>query len=165
MELDPQEAFAKHDEKRNVQNGVGIQIVTLNPISKKEASKERMQGEREPPKEECKEKYPETRGWLGNYFRTSGESLRQIVLQDADLLGARQLLLLDLGLDPIPNSGRVSVCGLGLLCGGAAGGTGRGRASLTHEGGAHRGSHRNGRKERCVTAAERKEEDDGGGVG
>jgi hypothetical protein len=148
-----------------VQNGVWIQIVKMNPISKKEASKERMQGEREPPKEECKEKYPEARGWLGNYFWTGGESFRRIVLQDADLLDARQLLLLDLGLDPIPNSRRVGVCGLGLLRGGAAGGTGRGRASLTHEGGAQWGSHRNGRKERCVAGAERKEEDDGGGVG
>jgi hypothetical protein len=44
MGLDPQEAFTKRDETRNVQNSVGIKIVKLNPISKKKASKERMRG-------------------------------------------------------------------------------------------------------------------------
>jgi hypothetical protein len=78
--LDPQETFTKRDETRNVQNSVGIQIVKLNPIRKKEASKERMLGEREPPEEECEEKYPEARGWSGNDFRTGGENFRWIVL-------------------------------------------------------------------------------------
>jgi hypothetical protein len=105
-----------------VQNSIGIQIVKLNPISKKVTSKERMRGKREPPKEEREEKYPEARRWPGYDFRTGGENFRRIVLQHADLLGARQLLVSNLGLDPIPNSGRVSVGGLGLL----RGGTGRG---------------------------------------
>jgi hypothetical protein len=95
-----------------VQNSVGIQILKLNPISKKEASKERMRGEREPPEEECEEKYPEAHGWPRNDFQTSGESFHRIVLQDADLLGARQLLISDLGLDPVPNSGRFGIYGL-----------------------------------------------------
>jgi hypothetical protein len=136
MGLDPQETFTKRGETRNVQNSVGIQIVKLNPISEKEASKERMRGEREPPEEECEEKYPEARRWLGNDLWTGGESFCRIVLQDADLLNACQLLILDLGLDPVSNSGRVDICGLGLLRGGNVGGTSCGRASLAHGGGA-----------------------------
>jgi hypothetical protein len=44
MGLDPQETFTKRDETRDVQNSDGIQITKLNPISKKETSKERMRG-------------------------------------------------------------------------------------------------------------------------
>jgi hypothetical protein len=44
MGLDPQEKLAECDKGRDVQNGVGIQIVKLNPVSKKETSKERMRG-------------------------------------------------------------------------------------------------------------------------
>jgi hypothetical protein len=44
MGLDPQETLAECDEARDVQNGVGIQIVELNPISKKKTLKERMRG-------------------------------------------------------------------------------------------------------------------------
>jgi hypothetical protein len=71
MGLDPQEAFTKRDETHDVQNSVAIQIVKLNPISEKEASKERMRGEREPLEEECEEKYPEACGWSGDDFRTA----------------------------------------------------------------------------------------------
>jgi hypothetical protein len=88
MGLDPQETLTERDETRNVQNSIGIQIVNLNPISKKETSKERIQGERELPKEECEEKYPEARRWPGYDFWTSGENFCQIILQDTDLLGA-----------------------------------------------------------------------------
>jgi hypothetical protein len=68
MGLDPQETFTERDETRNVQNSVGIQIVKLNPIREKETSKERIWGKQKPPKEECKEEYPEARGWLENDF-------------------------------------------------------------------------------------------------
>jgi hypothetical protein len=44
--FNPQEAFAECDEARNVQNCVGIQIMELNPVSKKKAAKERMWGKR-----------------------------------------------------------------------------------------------------------------------
>jgi hypothetical protein len=54
---------------------------------------------------------------------------------------------------------------LAFFCNGTAGGTGRGRVSLAHGGGAQQELHRNGRWERCIAGAERKEEDDGGGVG
>jgi hypothetical protein len=131
--------------------------VKLNPICEKKITEERMRGKRKPPEEKCKEEYPEARGWSGNNFRASGESLRRIVLQDADFLGALQFLFLDLGLDPVANGGRVSVRGLGLFCGGAGGGTGSSRVPLAHEGGAQWGSRRNGRKERCDAGAEHKE--------
>jgi hypothetical protein len=43
---DPQEAFTKRDETRNVQNRIGIQIMELNPIREEKAAKERMRGKR-----------------------------------------------------------------------------------------------------------------------
>jgi hypothetical protein len=45
MGLDPQETFTKHDETRNMQNSIGIQIVKLNSISEKKIAEERMRGE------------------------------------------------------------------------------------------------------------------------
>jgi hypothetical protein len=44
--FDPQEAFTKRDETRNVQNCVGIQIMELNPVRKEKATKEGMRGKR-----------------------------------------------------------------------------------------------------------------------
>jgi hypothetical protein len=41
MGFDPQEAFTQHDEARYVQDSVGIQIVELNPVSKKEPVEEK----------------------------------------------------------------------------------------------------------------------------
>jgi hypothetical protein len=57
--LDPQEALTKRDEARDMENGVRIQVMELNPIRKQKAVKERMKGKRESPEEECKENYPE----------------------------------------------------------------------------------------------------------
>jgi hypothetical protein len=163
--LDTKEALTEHDETRNVENSVGIQIMELNLVSKEETSEERMRGERKPSKEKSEKDYPEARRWLGYDFRAGGENLCQIILQEADLLSARQLLVADLGLDPVPNNGQVRIGGLGFFCGSTAGGAGHGRASFAHGGGAQQELHRNGRWERCVTGAERKEEDGGGGVG
>jgi hypothetical protein len=109
-----------------VENSVGIQIMKLNPIGKEKTSEERMRGKRKSPQEKCKKDYPEPRGWTGNDLRAGSKSLQRIILQDADLLGTLQLLVLDLGLDLVPNSGRVGVHGFGLLCGGAGAGTSRG---------------------------------------
>jgi hypothetical protein len=44
--FDPQEAFKKHDETRNVQNHIGIQIMELNPVREEKAAKEGMRGKR-----------------------------------------------------------------------------------------------------------------------
>jgi hypothetical protein len=44
--FDPQEAFTKRDETRNVQNRIGIQIMELNPVRKEKAVKEGMRGKR-----------------------------------------------------------------------------------------------------------------------
>jgi hypothetical protein len=62
--------------------------VKLNPICEEKATKERMRGGAKVLGEEMQE-YPEARGWSGNIFRAGGESLRWIILQDADLLGAQ----------------------------------------------------------------------------
>jgi hypothetical protein len=163
--FDPEEAFTERDETRNVKDSVGIQIVKLNSIREEKTPKERMRGKQKPPKEKCKKDYLETHGWTGNDLRTGGDDFHRIILQNADLLGARQLPVFDLGLDPIPNSGWVSVGGLGLLRGGTTGGASCGRASLAHDSGAQRELCGKGRMERCVAGEVRKEEDDGGGVG
>jgi hypothetical protein len=53
--LDPQEALTKRDEARDVENGVGIQDMELNPICRQQATKERMRGKGESPEEEREE--------------------------------------------------------------------------------------------------------------
>jgi hypothetical protein len=42
--LNPQEALTKRDEARDMENGVGIQVMDLNPIRKQKATKKRMKG-------------------------------------------------------------------------------------------------------------------------
>jgi hypothetical protein len=44
MGFDPQKALAKHDETRDMQNRIGIQIMELNPIREEEATKKRVRG-------------------------------------------------------------------------------------------------------------------------
>jgi hypothetical protein len=46
MGFDPQETLTHHDETRYVQDGVGIQIMELNPVGKKKTAEEFMRGER-----------------------------------------------------------------------------------------------------------------------
>jgi hypothetical protein len=126
MGLDPQKAFTEGNEARDVQDGVGIQIVKLNPVSKKKTSEERMWGKRKLPGKECEEEYPESWRRPGCYLCTGGNNFRRIILQQANLLGARQLLVTDLGLDLVSNNGLVCIGGLGFLCGGTTGGVGHG---------------------------------------
>jgi hypothetical protein len=129
--FDSKEALIEHDETRDVDNSIGIQIMELNPVSKEETPEERMRGKRKPSKEKSEKNYPEARRWSGYDLRADGENLRGIILQEADLLGARQIPVADLGLDPMPNGGLVRIGGLGFL----RGGTGRGRVPLAHGGG------------------------------
>jgi hypothetical protein len=136
--FDPQEAFAQHDKTCYVQDNVGIQIVKLIPVSKDKSAEERMQRKRESAEKEGEEKYPEARGWSGNDFGPGDENFCWVILQDANLLGALQFLLQELGLDLVAHSGRVGIGGLGLLHGGASGGG----ASLAHGRGAQPGTHR-----------------------
>jgi hypothetical protein len=44
--FDPQEALTERDKARNVKDGVGIQVMELNPVSKEKATEKRMQGKR-----------------------------------------------------------------------------------------------------------------------
>jgi hypothetical protein len=90
--FDPQETFIEHNKTRNVQDGVGIQIVKLNRVGKEKPAKERMRGKRKPPEEKSEEKYTEARRWPGNDLRSGDENFRRIILQDADLLSALQFL-------------------------------------------------------------------------
>jgi hypothetical protein len=63
-----------------VQDGVGIQIVKLNPVGEEEPAEERMRGKRKPSKEKGKEKYPKARGWSGNDFGPGDENFRRVIL-------------------------------------------------------------------------------------
>jgi hypothetical protein len=148
-----------------VQDSVGIQIVKLNPVSEEESAEEGMRRKRESAEKKGEEKYLEARGWTGNDFGPGNENLHRVILQNADLLGALQFLLQELGLHPVAHSGHLGIGGLGLLHDGADGGADGGGASLAHGGGAQLGTHRE-LEERCEARAVREEEDDdGGGVG
>jgi hypothetical protein len=91
--FDPNKTFTERNKTRSVQDGVGIQIMKLNPIGEEKPVEERMRGKRKPLEEKGKEKYPEARGWLGNDLRSGDENFRRIILQDADFLGALHFLL------------------------------------------------------------------------
>jgi hypothetical protein len=71
--FDPQEAFTERDKARNVKDGIGIQVMELNPVSKKKTAKERMRGKRQTPQQESDEDYPESERWPGNDLRAGGE--------------------------------------------------------------------------------------------
>jgi hypothetical protein len=136
MGFDPQKALAERDETRNMQNRIGIQIMELNPICKEKAAKKRVRRKRESSEDEGKEDYPEAWRRPGDDFWTGDEGLRWIILENANLIGVRQLLVPNLGLDPITDDRGVGVRGLGPLSGGTGGGAGHGRASFAHGGGA-----------------------------
>jgi hypothetical protein len=42
--LNPQEALAKRDKARDMKDGVGIQVMELNPICEQKAMKKRVEG-------------------------------------------------------------------------------------------------------------------------
>jgi hypothetical protein len=147
-----------------VEDGIGIQIMELNPISKKKTAEERMRRKRQTPQQEGNKNYPESRRRPGNDLRAGGKRLRRRVLQEAHLLGLGQLLVPDLVLDPTANGGAVGIGRLGLLGSGASGGTGGGGAPLAHGLGAQRELWKWVQAEEA-TAVRRKEEDGGGGVG
>jgi hypothetical protein len=88
MGFDPQETFTERNKTHNVQDGVGIQIVKLNPVGEEKPTEERMRGKRKPPEEKIKEKYPEARRWPGNDLRSGDENFHRIIPQDAVFLGA-----------------------------------------------------------------------------
>jgi hypothetical protein len=69
MGLDPQNTLTEHDETRNVQNRVGIQIMELNPIRKEKAAKKRVRRKRKSSEEEGKKDYLEAWGSLGIIYR------------------------------------------------------------------------------------------------
>jgi hypothetical protein len=58
MGFDPQKTLAKRDEICNMQNCIGIQIMELNPIHKKKATKKGVRRKRESSEDEGKEDYP-----------------------------------------------------------------------------------------------------------
>jgi hypothetical protein len=80
MGLDPQKALTEHDETRNVQNNIGIQIMELNPIRKEKVAKKRVRGKRKSSEDDSKKDYPEAWGRSRDDLWTGGEGLRQIIL-------------------------------------------------------------------------------------
>jgi hypothetical protein len=74
-----------------------------------------MRGKRKPSKEKSKEKYPEACGWSGNDFGSGNENFCWIILQDANFLGALQLLLQEFGLDPVAHAGASAFAVLALF--------------------------------------------------
>jgi hypothetical protein len=71
--FDPQETFTERDKACNVKNGIGIQIMELNPVSEKETAEERIRGKRQTPQQESDEDYPKSRWRPGNDLRAGGE--------------------------------------------------------------------------------------------
>jgi hypothetical protein len=68
-----QETFTERDKAHNVEDGIGIQIMELNPISKKKTAEERMRRKRQTPQQEGNKNYPESRRRPGNDLRDGGK--------------------------------------------------------------------------------------------
>jgi hypothetical protein len=133
MRLDPQKTLIERDKTRKVQNRIAIQIMKLNPICEEKATKKRVWGKRQSSEHEGKKNYPKAWRRPRDDFWTGDKRLRRIVLENADLLGVRELLVPNLGLDLVADDGGVGVHGLGPLSGGAGGGAGCSRASLAQQ--------------------------------
>jgi hypothetical protein len=81
VRLNTEEALTECDETRNVENGVGIQIMELNLVSKEETSEERMRGGGAKALEgEKRERLPRSPQMAGYDFRAGGENLHQIIV-------------------------------------------------------------------------------------
>jgi hypothetical protein len=138
MGFDPQETLTQRDETCYVQDGVGIQIMELNPIGKKKAAEELMQRKREAAEDKCKKKYPESHRWHGNDFWPADADFRGVVLQNAALHNLMHVLIQELGVALVAHGGRIRISSfrgfLGLLRGTRCS-AGGGRSSLAHGGG------------------------------
>jgi hypothetical protein len=66
--VDAEEAFTKCDENGDMEDGIGSQLVQLNPVNKKESPKELMNRHGEAVKEEISENYPKSFGRIGGCF-------------------------------------------------------------------------------------------------
>jgi hypothetical protein len=76
-----------------VRNGVGIQIVELNPVCKKKPTEEFVWGKGKPSENEGKEEYPESSRRSRNDLRYANADIRGVILQNADLHGILQIFL------------------------------------------------------------------------
>ena len=66
--MDAKEAFAESYKNGNVEDGVGSQLVQLNPVNKKESAKKLMNMHGEAVKEEISENYPISFVRIGGRF-------------------------------------------------------------------------------------------------
>jgi hypothetical protein len=126
-----------------VQNGIGIQIMELNPICEKKPAEEFMRGKRKPSENESKEEYPESSGWPRDDFWSADADIHRVILQNADLHGILQISLQKLGLDPVAHGGRFGISDLGARLGllsSSRSGVGSARSSLAHGGSARAGA-------------------------
>jgi hypothetical protein len=131
--------------------------VELNPVSKKKPAEEWMRRKRKPSEKECEEEYLESRGWPRDNLWPGDADLCWVILQNAVLGGVLQILLQELGLNPIAYGGHIGINSLGARLGllrGGHGDTDGGRSSLAHGGGARAGAL-TGREERCTVMAGR----------
>ena len=65
MGVDAEETFAESNEDRDVEDGVGSQLVQLNPVNKEESPKELMNRQGEAAKEKISKNYPISFGRIG----------------------------------------------------------------------------------------------------
>jgi hypothetical protein len=68
MRVDAKEACIEGDENRDVENGIGTQLVQLNHINEQKSPKELVNRSGETAKEEIREDYPVPFGRIGGRF-------------------------------------------------------------------------------------------------
>jgi hypothetical protein len=63
--FNPQKAFTRRDKTNNVQDGVGIQIVKLNPVGEEDPAEERMWGKENPQRRKARKSTQNPAGGRG----------------------------------------------------------------------------------------------------
>ena len=89
--MDAEEALAKCNKNGNMEDGIGSQLVQLNPIDEKESPKELVNWDRETANEEIGKDYPISFGRICNGFITR-DLHRPIICQQAHLLELAMIL-------------------------------------------------------------------------
>jgi hypothetical protein len=84
MRVDAKQTFTQNDKDGNVQNGVGGQLVKLNPVDEKQTAKEFMERNRKATEEKINKCYPEVDGRARSALITRKD--HRLLVEEAELL-------------------------------------------------------------------------------
>jgi hypothetical protein len=99
MRVDAKETFTESDKDGNMQNGIGSQLVKLNPVDEEQTAEELMERNREATEEKVNKCYPEVNGRARSALITREDD--GVLGEEAELL--QHSLVLGRGLQALPS--------------------------------------------------------------